>query len=71
MEAWLSSSGSGDFCHGHSPGLADCYLVPQVYNAERFSCDLDPYPNIQRITARCREEDAFVRAAPENQADAA
>lgn len=71
VEAWLSSSGSGDFCHGHSPGLADCYLVPQVYNAERFSCDLDPYPNIQRITARCREEDAFVRAAPENQADAA
>lgn len=71
VEAWLSSSGSGEFCHGNSPGLADCYLVPQVYNAERFSCDLDPYPNIQRITARCREEDAFVRAAPENQADAA
>lgn len=71
VEAWLSCSGSGDFCHGDSPGLADCYLVPQVYNAERFSCDLDPYPNIQRITARCREEDAFVRAAPENQADAA
>jgi maleylacetoacetate isomerase len=71
VETWLSSSGSGDFCHGGSPGLADCYLVPQVYNAERFSCDLGLYPNIQRITARCREEDAFMRAAPENQADAA
>jgi maleylacetoacetate isomerase len=70
VEAWLSSPESGDFCHGDSPGLADCYLVPQVYNAERFSCDLGPYPNIRRITARCREVDAFARAAPENQADA-
>jgi maleylacetoacetate isomerase len=70
VEAWLSSSQSGDFCHGDSPGLADCYLVPQVYNAERFSCDLGPYPNIQRITARCREEDTFAQAAPESQADA-
>lgn len=70
VEAWLSCSESGDFCHGDSPGLADCYLVPQVYNAERFSCDLRAYPNIQRITTRCREEEAFARAAPENQADA-
>lgn len=70
VEAWLSTSASGEYCHGDSPGLADCYLVPQVYNAERFSCDLEPYPNIRRITARCRNEDAFVRAAPENQPDA-
>ncbi len=70
VEAWLSSADSGEFCHGNSPGLADCYLVPQVYNAERFSCDLGPYPNIRRVTARCREEEAFARAAPENQADA-
>jgi maleylacetoacetate isomerase len=70
VEAWLSSSSSGDFCHGDSPGLADCYLVPQVYNAERFSCDLEPWPSIRRITERCRIEDAFIRAAPENQADA-
>lgn len=70
VETWLSSPDSGDFCHGDSPGLADCYLVPQVYNAERFSCDLGPYPNIRKITARCREQEAFARAAPENQADA-
>ena len=70
VEAWLSSSGSGAFCHGDSPGLADCYLVPQVYNAERFSCDLEPFPNIRRITARCRTEAAFADAAPENQPDA-
>ena len=70
VEAWLSAPGTGEFCHGDTPGLADCYLVPQVYNAERFRCDLGPYPNIRRVTARCREADAFIRAAPENQADA-
>jgi maleylacetoacetate isomerase len=70
VETWLSAAASGLYCHGDSPGLADCFLVPQVYNAERFSCDLEPYPNIRRITAQCRSQDAFVLAAPENQADA-
>jgi maleylacetoacetate isomerase len=70
VEAWLSESASGRFCHGDSPGLADCFLLPQVYNAERFSCDLEPYPNILSITARCRTHDAFIQAEPENQADA-
>lgn len=70
VEAWLSTAGTGRFCHGDTPGLADCFLVPQVYNAERFSCDLQPYPNIRRITAQCRSLPAFERAAPENQPDA-
>jgi len=70
VESWLSSVESGLFCHGDSPTLADCFLVPQVYNAERFSCDLEPYPNIRRITSQCRSLSAFDDAAPENQADA-
>lgn len=70
VEAWLSGTVRGRFCHGDLPGLADCFLVPQVYNAERFSCDLEPYPHIRSITAHCRSQDAFMRAAPENQADA-
>ena len=70
VESWLSAVDSGLFCHGDSPTLADCFLVPQVYNAERFSCDLEPYPNIRRITAQCRSLSAFDDAAPENQADA-
>ena len=70
LEAWLESDASGRFCHGDKPGLADCFLVPQVYNAERISCDLNPYPNIRRIAALCRELPAFLSAAPENQADA-
>jgi maleylacetoacetate isomerase len=70
VESWLDNDATGQFCHGDYPGLADCFLVPQVYNAERFSCDLTPYPNIRRITRRCRELPAFSSAAPENQPDA-
>lgn len=70
VEAWLGDGSAGRFCHGDTPGLADCYLVPQVYNAERFDCDLQPYPHIRRITAECRALKAFIDAAPENQPDA-
>ena len=70
LESWLSTPDSGLYCHGDTPSLADCFLVPQVYNAERFSCDLELYPNIRRITAQCRSLAAFDAAAPENQADA-
>lgn len=70
LESWLSTPDSGLYCHGDTPTLADCFLVPQVYNAERFSCDLEFYPNIRRITAQCRSLAAFEAAAPENQADA-
>jgi len=71
VEAWLNRGGAGRFCHGDQPSLADCYLVPQVYNAERFSCDLDPYPKLALITANCRELAAFQKAAPDNQPDSA
>ncbi|MBT8048911.1 MAG: maleylacetoacetate isomerase [Xanthomonadales bacterium] len=70
VESWLSAASAGTCCHGDAPTLADCFLVPQVYNAERFACDLEPYPNIRRITAHCRALPAFQRAAPENQPDA-
>jgi maleylacetoacetate isomerase len=71
LEQWLGAGDSaGHFCHGDLPGLADCFLVPQVYNAERFNCDLGPYPRIREITARCRSLETFIAAAPENQPDA-
>ena len=70
VESWLSTPDSGLYCHGDTPSLADCFLVPQVYNAERFFCDLEIYPNIRRITAQCRSLAAFDAAAPDNQADA-
>ena len=49
---------------------ADILLVPQLTNARRFDCDLDPYPTLVRIDATCRALPAFLEAAPENQPDA-
>ncbi len=61
---------TGDFCHGDVPGLADCCLVPQVFNARRFGCDLSTMPNVVRIAANCETIEAFRLAAPGNQPDA-
>ena len=66
----LTSGLSGQCCYGDSPGLADLLLIPQVYNAERFNCPLDTYPQIRKIVAYCRTLPAFTRALPENQLDA-
>ncbi|KAB2872233.1 MAG: maleylacetoacetate isomerase [Burkholderiaceae bacterium] len=61
---------SGRFCHGDAPTLADCCLVPQVFNARRVGARLDDKPAIARIVAACEALDAFRRAAPANQPDA-
>jgi maleylacetoacetate isomerase len=72
LEALLAENPStGDFCEGEFPTLADCCLVPQVYNARRFGVDLTPYPTIVRIEAACLALPAFQAAAPEQQPDAA
>jgi maleylacetoacetate isomerase len=61
---------TGKFCHGDQPMLADVCLVPQVFNARRFSVDLALYPNISHINDNCLMLKAFADAAPEKQADA-
>jgi maleylpyruvate isomerase len=58
---------TGRFCHGESVTMADLCLVPQVFNARRFSVDLLAYPRIVAIDAACRELSAFQVAAPEQQ----
>lgn len=71
FEAVLATStDTGRFCHGDEPGMADLYLVPQLYNARRFNIPLGEYPNIERIDAACSELNAFKVAEPENQPDA-
>jgi maleylpyruvate isomerase len=64
------SSATGTFCHGDTPGLADCLLAPQVYNAQRFNIDMSPYPVIMRIDAACAALPAFIAAHPAQQPDA-
>ncbi len=62
--------GAGRFCHGDAPGLADCYLVPQLHSARRFGVDLAPYPTLRRIDAACAALPAFQAAHPDRQPDA-
>jgi maleylacetoacetate isomerase len=69
IETMLGES-AGNFCVGAAPSLADVCLVPQVYNARRYECDLAPYPRIVEIDERCRRIEAFANAAPERQPDA-
>jgi maleylacetoacetate isomerase len=61
---------TGRYCHGDSPSMADCCLVPQIANAERVKCPLEMYPTLTRIRDSCQLLPAFVRAAPAAQADA-
>jgi maleylpyruvate isomerase len=70
LEALLRQSSGGTFCFGDAVSLADVCLVPQVYNARRFGCDLAPYPTLVRIADSLRALPAFARAAPENEPDA-
>lgn len=72
LEASLvSGSGTGKFSHGEAPGMADCCLVPQIFNAKRYECDLGPYPTTLRIFDACMALEAFERAQPSKQPDAA
>ena len=71
IESLLADNPStGEFCEGDLPGLADCCLVPQVYNARRFGVDLSAYPTILRIEQHCLTLPEFDAARPENQPDA-
>ena len=71
FEAMLVGNPStGPFCEGSQPTIADCCLVPQVYNARRFGVDLAPYPTIVRIEQACLEVRAFQAAHPKAQPDA-
>lgn len=71
LEAHLARKpGAGSFCHGDTPTMADCFLVPQVFNAKRFDIDVEAYPNIARIDALCADLPAFKAAHPSRQPDA-
>ncbi len=71
LEAHLAGEPqTGRFCHGDTPTMADCCLVPQVFNAQRFELDLAPYPTIMRIHANCVALPAFAAAHPSQQPDA-
>ncbi|MFZ1293447.1 MAG: maleylacetoacetate isomerase, partial [Pseudomonadales bacterium] len=61
--------GETDFCAGDQPGMADVYLVPQIFNALRLRVDMAPYPRLYDIYRRCQHLEAFARAHPDEQPD--
>ncbi len=58
------------YCVGDRPGLADCLLVPQIFNAQRFDCRLDHVPQVMRVFEACMKLDAFEATRPEKCPDA-
>ena len=58
------------YCHGEAPTLADCVLVPQIFNARRFNARLDHVPNVMRVFDACMRLDAFEKTRPEACPDA-
>jgi maleylacetoacetate isomerase len=62
---------TGRFCNGDTPGLADCVLVPQIFNARRMDCRLDHVPTVMRVFEACMAEPAFASTQPSACPDAA
>lgn len=77
IDHWISQGlaaleqliGDHGFCFGDEPGLADVFLIPQLYAAERFKVSLDDYPRILRVAALAAAHPAFQAAHPANQPD--
>ena len=70
LEAHLAAdSVTRTFAHGEVPGLVDICIVPQVFNAQRYECDLSGYPTIMRIFEKCMKLEAFDKAQPSKQPD--
>jgi maleylacetoacetate isomerase len=61
----------GRYCHGDLPTLADCCLVPQIFNAQRFDCRLDHVPRVMKVFEACMALDAFAKTQPSACPDAA
>ncbi len=60
----------GRYCHGDTPGLADCTLVPQIFNARRFNCNTSHVPHVMRVFDACMQLPAFEETRPEKCPDA-
>lgn len=61
--------GDSGYCFGPQPGLADVYLIPQLYAAERFNVVLTAYPRILRVARLAQDHPAFIKAHPARQPD--
>ncbi len=71
FERELVRGPAGRYCHGDAPTMADCCLVPQIFNAKRFECPLEAYPTTMRVFDALMALPAFDAAQPSKQPDAA
>ncbi len=69
LEAMIAEHG-GEYAFGDAPTLADCVIVPQIYNARRFGTDLSPYPRLLAAATRAGEHPAIAAAHPNHHPDA-
>jgi maleylacetoacetate isomerase len=60
----------GKYCYRDTVTMADCCLVPQVFNAHRYDCDVKPYATIMRIFDACMQLEVFVSTQPAKQPNA-
>lgn len=65
-----SQPATGRFCHGDTPTMADCVLVPQIFNALRFECRVDHVPTVMRVYEACMALPAFDGTQPSKCPDA-
>ncbi len=64
------ASGDGRHMFKAQVTLADVCLVPQMFNARRFKCNVEPFPTLRAICAHLETLPAFAHAAPDAQPDA-
>jgi len=70
FERQLVQQPAGVYCYGNTPTLADCCLVPQIFNGQRFDCDFSGLPRTMAAFEACMQHDAFQRAQPSRCPDA-
>jgi maleylacetoacetate isomerase len=70
FERQLALLPSSTYCYGDTPTMADCCLVPQIFNARRFDTPLDGLPRTMAAFDACMALPAFDMAQPKNCPDA-
>ncbi|NDC60426.1 MAG: maleylacetoacetate isomerase [Betaproteobacteria bacterium] len=64
VERQLALQPQHRFCHGDTPTMADCVLVPQIFNAQRYKVELSGFPRILSVFHACMNLLAFQQAQP-------